>query len=213
MFQRRIHQTSNQIFPISNRLYSRSFIHPSQVLILESTSYPGTTGDYLIQPLEQEEGTIGKDLFIAFSPEREAPGNSTFEVRNTVKLVGGAAQKCTTLVQSVIGEQAVPVRSIEIAELAKVYENSFRFININLANDLHSICYPLGIDPYYLKWCANQMNVEVPLIDAASQMEARTMDRLVQEALRLLSRCSVPLSRCLRWTIKKHRRHTEVCSI
>lgn len=199
------------------------FSHPGQVIILESTSYPGTTRDYLVQPLEQKGFVIGEDLFIAFSPERVDPGNPTFEVRNTPKLVGGATQKCTSLARSVIGEQAVPVRSMEIAELAKVYENTFRFININLANELHSVCHPLGIDPYevldaadtkpfgfmkftpsakigghcigvdpyYLKWRANQMNVEVPLIDAASQMETRTMDRLVQEALRLLSSSSV----------------------
>lgn len=203
------------------------FLRPGQLIILESTSYPGTTRDYLVVPLEKQGFNIGKDLFIAFSPERVDPGNALFEVRNTPKLVGGVTQKCTRLAEMVIGEQAVPVRSMEVAEMAKVYENTFRFVNINLANELRAICSPLsidphevldaaetkpfgfmkftpsvkigghciGVDPYYLKWRANQMNIEVPLIDAASKVENQALSKLIEEALILLSERPIPLSK------------------
>ncbi|KAF1299213.1 hypothetical protein BAU15_00785 [Enterococcus sp. JM4C] len=124
------------------------YLHTGQLLILESTSYPGTTRDYLVTPLENEGFTIGEDLFVAFSPERVDPGNTVFEMKNTPKIVGGATEKCTELAQLVIGAQAIPVRSMEVAEMAKVYENTFRFININLANELYAVCAAMEIDPY-----------------------------------------------------------------
>ncbi|MGM0125927.1 UDP-N-acetyl-D-glucosamine dehydrogenase [Enterococcus sp. AZ194] len=201
------------------------YIHPGQLIILESTSYPGTTQDYVVSPLKELGFTIGEDIFVAFAPERVDPGNTMFEVRNTPKLVGGMTTKCTQLAQAVIGAQAIPVSSMEVAEMAKVYENTFRFININLANELRSICVAMGIDPYevldaantkpfgfmkftpsvkigghcigvdpyYLKWQANQRNVEVPLIDAASLVERKSLNQLIQEAIILLSKRPVPL--------------------
>ncbi|MGG5371629.1 nucleotide sugar dehydrogenase [Enterococcus sp. AZ196] len=119
---------------------------PGKLIILESTSYPKTTYDYLIRPLIEKGFSIGEDVFVAFSPERIDPGNRSFSIKDTPKLVGGYTTKCTEIASKIIGKTAIPVSSPEVAELAKLYENTFRFINIGLADELSKICQTLKIN-------------------------------------------------------------------
>lgn len=125
-------------------------LKPGMLVVLESTSYPTTTKDYLVTPLKKnalykDTFRIGENVFIAFSPERVDPGNPVYHVHNTAKLVGGYTQRCTELAAMAIGDTAVPVSSPEVAETAKLYENTFRFVNIGLANELCKACDSIGI--------------------------------------------------------------------
>ncbi|MGM0168650.1 UDP-N-acetyl-D-glucosamine dehydrogenase [Enterococcus sp. AZ135] len=119
---------------------------PGKLIILESTSYPTTTVKYIVEPLLNRDFEPGEDVFVAFSPERIDPGNKHYSVKDTPKLVGGYTQKCTELATKMIGETAVPVASPEVAELAKLYENTFRFVNIGLADELSKVCRTLNIN-------------------------------------------------------------------
>lgn len=121
-------------------------VRPGQLIILESTSYPTTTREFFVEPLREKGFTIGVDLFVAFSPERIDPGNQEYDIRNTPKLVGGVTPQCTELAAAIIGDNAVAMSSPEAAELAKLYENTFRFINIGLANELAQICDRIAVD-------------------------------------------------------------------
>lgn len=121
-------------------------LSPGKLIILESTSYPKTTFEYIVEPLFEKGFTVGEDIFVAFSPERIDPGNKTFSVKDTPKLVGGYTNSCTELALKVIGDTAIPVSSPEVAELAKLYENTFRFVNIGLADELSKICQTLNIN-------------------------------------------------------------------
>ena len=120
-------------------------------LVLESTTYPGTTRE-IIQPRFEEQGfVIGKDLFLAFSPERIDPGNPKWNVKNTPKVVGGLTDECTQRASAFYAralEHIVPVRDAETAELAKLLENTFRSINIGLVNELAIACRRLGISVF-----------------------------------------------------------------
>lgn len=119
-----------------------------QLIILQSTSYPTTTKQYLVEPLEKAGWKIGKDIFVAFSPERVDPGNRNYTVDNTPKLIGGYTPKCTQLAKVFFGEKAVPVSSMEVAELAKLYENTFRYVNISFVDEVAKICDTLNIDVF-----------------------------------------------------------------
>lgn len=124
-------------------------LRAGQLLCLESTTYPGTTNE-LLRPRVEERGlTIGRDFFLAFSPEREDPGNPTFSTSTIPKLVGGATASCRevacTLYSRAIAN-VVGVESPEVAEMAKLFENTFRSVNIGLVNELKLICEGLGID-------------------------------------------------------------------
>lgn len=121
-------------------------LSPGKLIILESTSYPKTTYEYIIEPLFEKGFTVGEDVFVAFSPERIDPGNKVFSVKDTPKLVGGYTDNCTELALNVIGKTAISVSSPEVAELAKLYENTFRFVNIGLADELSKICQTLNIN-------------------------------------------------------------------
>jgi UDP-N-acetyl-D-glucosamine dehydrogenase len=127
----------------------RDNLRRGQVIILESTTYPGTTREVL-QPLLEETGLkAGVDFFLSFSPERVDPGNARWHTRNTPKVLGGITPACTEVslaLYSTIFDRMVPVESAEAAELVKVYENTFRMINIALANELAQACEKLGID-------------------------------------------------------------------
>jgi UDP-N-acetyl-D-glucosamine dehydrogenase len=120
-----------------------------QLVILESTTYPGTTEE-LMQPIFEEKGyVIGEDLYIAFSPERVDPGNPVYTTKNTPKVVGGITEKCTELACSVYShaiDTTIPVSSPKVAELVKLYENTFRSVNIALANEMALISHKLNID-------------------------------------------------------------------
>jgi UDP-N-acetyl-D-glucosamine dehydrogenase len=127
----------------------RDTLRREQLVILESTTYPGTTRD-LVLPVLQESGLkVGEDFFLCFSPERVDPGNTKWHTRNTPKVLGGITEACTeaglALYASVF-DTMVPVGTAEAAELTKVYENTFRMINIALANELAQACDRLGID-------------------------------------------------------------------
>lgn len=124
-------------------------LRPGQLIILESTTYPGTTRDVLLPLLEESGLKVGKDFFLCFSPERVDPGNAQWHTRNTPKVLGGVTDECTcrgTDVYDRIFDTLVPVRSAEAAELTKVYENTFRMINIALANELAQACDKLNVD-------------------------------------------------------------------
>jgi UDP-N-acetyl-D-glucosamine dehydrogenase len=124
-------------------------LRPGMLVILESTTYPGTT-DEVVQPLLERGGlTAGRDFFLAFSPERVDPGNATFTTRNVPKVVGGCSPDCSRLAAALYGsaiETIVPVSSTRVAEMVKLLENTFRAVNIGLVNELALMCDRLGID-------------------------------------------------------------------
>jgi UDP-N-acetyl-D-glucosamine dehydrogenase len=125
------------------------WLRRGQLIILESTSYPGTT-ESLVRPVLEEQGfTIGSDIFLAFAPERVNPGDAYFGTRNTPKLVGGVTETCRDLAVALyetIVDEVMPVSSPTVAEMAKLMENTFRAINVGLANEMALICERLGID-------------------------------------------------------------------
>jgi len=125
------------------------YLHRGMLIILESTTYPGTTVE-LILPLLQESGMkVGRDFFVAFSPERVDPGNEKFTTRNIPKVVGGVTPACTELACRLYGqrlERVVPVSSTQVAEMVKLLENTFRSVNIGLVNELALMCARLKID-------------------------------------------------------------------
>jgi UDP-N-acetyl-D-glucosamine dehydrogenase len=120
-----------------------------QAIILESTTYPGTTREILLPALESTGLTVGQDFFLAFSPERVDPGNAHFGTRNTPKVVGGITADCirvaVALYQPAI-DTLVPVSTTEAAELVKLLENTFRSVNIGLVNEMAIVCDKLGVD-------------------------------------------------------------------
>jgi len=123
-------------------------LRPGQLVSLESTTYPGTTEEVLL-PLLSARLTVGQDFFLVFSPEREDPGNPTYEVKNIPKVVGGVTPAClelgVALYQSVV-EKVVPVSSTRAAEMSKLLENIYRAVNIALVNELKILCLRMGLD-------------------------------------------------------------------
>ena len=124
-------------------------VRNGQLIILESTTYPGTTEE-LLQPIFESKGfVIGESIFLAFSPERVDPGNETYTTKNTPKVVGGVTPSCTTLACDTYSHAidcTVPVSSPRAAELVKLYENTFRSVNIAMANEMALIANKLNID-------------------------------------------------------------------
>jgi UDP-N-acetyl-D-glucosamine dehydrogenase len=124
-------------------------LHQGMLVILESTTYPGTT-DEVVQPLLEDTGLkAGVDFFIAFSPERVDPGNPTFQTHNVPKVVGGLTPECLTLAAALYGsaiQTIVPVSSTRVAEMVKLLENTFRAVNIGLINELALMCDRMNID-------------------------------------------------------------------
>jgi UDP-N-acetyl-D-glucosamine dehydrogenase len=122
---------------------------PGMLVVLESTTYPGTTRE-LVQPKFQQRGlTVGRDVFLAFSPERVDPGNERYSTKNTPKVVGGITPACLAVATALYAqciETVVPVSSPEAAELVKLLENTFRSVNIGLVNEMAIICDRLGVN-------------------------------------------------------------------
>jgi UDP-N-acetyl-D-glucosamine dehydrogenase len=120
-----------------------------QAIVLESTTYPGTTREILLPALESTGLTVGQDFFLAFSPERVDPGNPHYGTRNTPKVVGGITPDCqrvgVALYQPAI-DTLVPVSTTEAAELVKLLENTFRSVNIGLVNEMAIVCDKLGVN-------------------------------------------------------------------
>jgi UDP-N-acetyl-D-glucosamine dehydrogenase len=136
-------------FIISARDAILKYVHPDLLIILESTTYPGTTDELIVPALEEQGLVVGKDVFVAFSPERIDPGNPVYHTDNTPKVVGGYTPACTEISLAVYGliiQHLVPVSSTKAAELAKLLENTFRSINIGLVNELAIMCNLLEVD-------------------------------------------------------------------
>lgn len=124
-------------------------LHPGQLITLESTTYPGTTTEVLLPKFEASGLIVGKDFFLAYSPERVDPGNAQYKTANTAKLVGGVTQNCRQLAALFYRQtisRVVPVSSTAVAEMAKVFENTYRSVNIALVNELMMLCDRMGID-------------------------------------------------------------------
>ncbi len=126
------------------------YIHAGMVVVLESTTYPGTTREILLPKLGEENGlVVGQDFFLAFSPERVDPGRTDWTTINTPKVVGGITRACgdvaaTWYAQAI--ETVISVSSAEVAEMAKLLENTFRMINIGMVNEMAIMCDRLGVD-------------------------------------------------------------------
>jgi UDP-N-acetyl-D-glucosamine dehydrogenase len=125
------------------------YLHKDMAVILESTTYPGTTDELLLPMMEKTGLEVGKDFFLAFSPERVDPGNPVFQTKNTPKVIGGITPRCTQVVCELyrqVFERIVPVSSTRVAEMVKLLENTFRSVNIGLVNETALLCERLGID-------------------------------------------------------------------
>jgi UDP-N-acetyl-D-glucosamine dehydrogenase len=124
-------------------------VKPGQLIILESTTYPGTCSELFAPVLETQGLTIGTDAFLGYSPERVDPGNTVYQTQSTPKIVSGHTEKCLTLVEALyqqMGVKTVPVRDTTTAELVKVFENTFRAVNIGLVNELAILCHQMGLN-------------------------------------------------------------------
>jgi UDP-N-acetyl-D-glucosamine dehydrogenase len=122
-----------------------------QVVMLQSTTYPGTTQELVLPILEQDGRKVGRDVFLGYAPERVDPGNVHFDVHNTPKLIGGVTEACRERAEAIYGtivDQIVLVSSPMVAELAKLHENTFRAVNIALANELALMCDHLGVSAW-----------------------------------------------------------------
>lgn len=125
------------------------YLHPGMLIILESTTYPGTTDEFVLPMMERRGLRVGHDFFLCFSPERVDPGNPTYQTANIPKVVGGVTPKCTeigSLFYSQALETVVPVSSTQVAEMVKLLENTFRMINIGLVNEIALMCDRMGIN-------------------------------------------------------------------
>ncbi|MFN2472236.1 MAG: nucleotide sugar dehydrogenase [Gaiellaceae bacterium] len=126
-------------------------VRPGQLVVLQSTTYPGTTEEIVLPILERSGGEVGSDFFLGYAPERVDPGNRKWNIRNTPKLVAGVTPECrrrTELLYRQIVDTIVPCSSPMVAETAKVHENTFRAVNIALANELALMCDRLGISAW-----------------------------------------------------------------
>lgn len=124
-------------------------LHPGQLITLESTTYPGTTEEVILPLLERTGLHAGRDFFLAFSPERVDPGNKRFTTKNTSKVVGGMTPACLEIAYALYSQtitNVVPVSSPAAAELTKVFENTYRAVNIALVNELMMLCERMGLD-------------------------------------------------------------------
>ncbi len=129
---------------------SLPYLHPGQLMVLESTTYPGTTEEIILPRIVSRGFKVGEDFYLAFSPERVDPGNKKYKVANTPKVVGGVSRECTEVAKALY-EQVVKggihtVTSPKVAEMGKLFENVFRIVNISLVDELAMLCERMGID-------------------------------------------------------------------
>ena len=127
----------------------KRYLKKGQLVILESTVYPGATREIVLPILESSGLKVEEDFFLAYSPERVDPGNKKFHIRNTPKIVGGIGRKSlrrAVEVYKLICNEVIPVSSVEVAEMVKLLENSFRAVNIGLINEIAKLCYKMKID-------------------------------------------------------------------
>ncbi|MDQ3408480.1 MAG: nucleotide sugar dehydrogenase, partial [Actinomycetota bacterium] len=126
-------------------------LNAGQVVMLQSTTYPGTTQELVLPILERDGRQVGRDFFLGYAPERVDPGNVHFDVHNTPKLVAGITDECRARVEAIYGtivDTIVPLSSPMVAELAKLHENTFRAVNIALANELALMCDHLDVSAW-----------------------------------------------------------------
>ena len=126
-------------------------LRSGHIVVLESTTYPGTTEELILPILEREKLTVGKDFFLAFSPERVDPGNVEFAIRNTPKIIGGVTASCTEVAKALYKkavDSVIPVSSTRTAEMVKLLENTFRSVNIGLVNEVALMCDRLEVDAW-----------------------------------------------------------------
>lgn len=126
-----------------------NYIQPGLLVILESTTYPGTTDEFVLPMLEKSGLKAGEDFFLCFSPERVDPGNARFQTRNIPKVVGGITPACSAMAKQLYShalDHVVPVSSTRVAEMVKLLENTFRMINIGLVNEMAQMCERMNID-------------------------------------------------------------------
>ncbi|MBK7770274.1 MAG: nucleotide sugar dehydrogenase [bacterium] len=124
-------------------------MHPGMLVILESTTYPGTTEEVILPILSKDGLQVGKDFFLAFSPERVDPGNAQYTTINIPKVVGGVTPACTEVAKTLYSQvmnKVVPVSSVRVAETVKLLENTFRSVNIAMVNELALMCSAMDID-------------------------------------------------------------------
>jgi UDP-N-acetyl-D-glucosamine dehydrogenase len=124
-------------------------LRQGQLVVLESTTYPGTTEELILPKLTEKGLSVGKDFFLAFSPERVDPGNARFHTRNTPKIIGGVTPACTAAARALYSravDTVIPVSSTQSAEMVKLLENTFRSVNIGLVNEVALMCDRLGVD-------------------------------------------------------------------
>ncbi len=135
------------ILAVSDSL--KEYVHKGMVIVLESTTYPGTTREMILPKLEESGMQVGRDFFLAFSPERVDPGRTDWTTTNTPKVLGGITPACLEVSKAWYSsalETVVPVSSAEVAEMAKLLENTFRMINIGMVNEMAIMCDRLGVD-------------------------------------------------------------------
>ena len=124
-------------------------LREGQLIVLESTTYPGTTEELILPKLSATGLEVGKGFFLAFSPERVDPGNERFQTRNTPKIIGGVTPACTRVAKALYEravDTVIPVSSTRAAEMVKLLENTFRSVNIGLVNEVALMCRRLGVD-------------------------------------------------------------------
>jgi UDP-N-acetyl-D-glucosamine dehydrogenase len=124
-------------------------LRPGQLVVLESTTYPGTTEELILPILTARGLKVGESFFLAFSPERVDPGNARFNTRNTPKIIGGVTAECTRVARALYSraiDTVIPVSSTQTAEMVKLLENTFRSVNIGLVNEVALMCDRLGVD-------------------------------------------------------------------
>lgn len=142
------HQPDTTYIEVSTKAMA-PHLNKETLIVLESTTYPGTTREIIVPELEKVGLVVGKDVYVAFSPERVDPGNETYKTHNTPKVVGGMTPKCNEVsklfYESVLDATVCSVSSPEVAEMEKIYENTFRNINIALANEMTVLCDRMGI--------------------------------------------------------------------
>lgn len=145
-----IYKQPNTSYVESSSKDIAKYLHPGMLVVLESTTYPGTTEELIKPTLESSGLKVGEDFFLAYSPERVDPGNKDFNTKNTPKVVGGVTEECTevaaALYGSVLESDVHRVSSPAVAEMEKILENTFRNINIALANEMAILCNKMDLD-------------------------------------------------------------------
>jgi len=144
------HQQPDTSYVESSSKEIAKYAREGMLVVLESTTYPGTTEEIVVPALEEKGLVCGETVFVAYSPERVDPGNKQFKTKNTPKVVGGVTENCTkvasSLYRAVLEGDVFEVSSPAVAEMEKIFENTFRHINIALANEMAILCEKMGID-------------------------------------------------------------------